>query len=225
MIRASLPPDIAPKLLAGLDEQTVGLILGAAQLRQTPANQTITTTGEKATQLFLITGGRIRYYRPTKSGDEVLLCLLVPGDVFGLGSLLKCPTPYVGSAETISECELFVWADTCIRQLAQAHPQLAENSLRVVLHYLKAYVEKHVGLVTKPAAHRLADVLLDLAERVGQVASTGVEVDVTNEQLSNLAHISPFTTSHLLTGWRRKGVVSKQRYKVFLHAPEALVFE
>jgi CRP-like cAMP-binding protein len=225
MMQATLPTNVVPKLLAGLEENSVGLILGAAQRRQTSANATIVTTGDKATELFLISQGRIRYYKPTRSGDEVLLGLLLPGDVFGLGTLLKHPPPYLGSAETLSECELFVWGDTSIRKFARAYPQLVENSLRVVLHYLKAYVEKQVGILTKSAEHRLADVLLALAERSGQVTPSGVEVDATNEQLSSLAHISPFTTSHLLTGWRRKGVVSKRSRKVFLHAPEALVLE
>lgn len=223
MTRVSLSPNLAAKFLADLDGQTVRLVLGAAHLRQAAAKQTIMTAGEKATELFLINRGRVKYYRPTKSGDEVLLGWLVPGDVFGLGTLLKAPPPYIGSAETLSESEVFVWGAVGIRRLAQAHPQLAENSLRVVLSYLKAYSERHIRAVTETAEQRLAEVLLDLAARVGEVTSIGVEVDATNEELGGLAQISPFTTSHLISRWRRKGLVTKRRHKVCLHTPEALV--
>jgi CRP-like cAMP-binding protein len=60
---------------------------------------------------------------------------------------------------------------------------------------------------------------------VGRVHPDGVEIDVTNEQLSSLADISHFTASRLLNGWARDGAVSKERGRVVIRTPEALVME
>jgi CRP/FNR family transcriptional regulator, nitrogen oxide reductase regulator len=208
--------------LAGLDEQAVNEVLGSATTKQMPSNKALFASGDPAAHLFLLRQGRVRYFKPTKSGEEILLTWVTCGDVFGLGTLLKHPPGYMGSAETISDCELFVWDHLTARKMATLHPQLAENSLRIVLRYLKQYTERHVGIVTKTAEQRLAQVVLDLAERTGKTTSTGVQIDATNEQLSSLADISPFTASRVLNGWGQKGFVSKKRQRVFVHTPEAL---
>jgi len=216
---------LEPWFLANLDSPSSDAVLAAAQRRQVPAKQTLLTLGHPASQLFMLRQGRARYFRLTKSGEEVVLHLLAPGDVFGLGSLLGHPTAYLASAETLSECELLVWDHAIIRGLAEQYPQLAENALRIVLHYLNSYVSRHVALVSGSAEQRLARTLLDLGNRTGRVHSYGVEIDANNEQLSGLADISRFTASRLLRRWARAGVVSKGRGRVVIREPEGLTID
>jgi CRP/FNR family transcriptional regulator, nitrogen oxide reductase regulator len=221
----ALPADVKSRFLAGLEPAAVAAVLAGAKIRQIAAKQIILSGGEPAAHLFLLRKGRARYYMLTKTGDEVLLQWLLPGDVFGLGTLLKHPPNYIGSAEALSRCELLTWEHATVRKLASIYPQLAENALRIVLHYLKGYADRHVGLITKNSGQRLAGTLLNLGHRTGKVLPHGVEIEATNEQLSALSDISLFTTSRLLSGWEREGTVSKTRGRVLVHSPEALVVE
>jgi CRP-like cAMP-binding protein len=218
-------PALKTNFLADLDQRAVDKILSAAARQQSPARQQLLSAGQPATHLFMLRSGRVRYYKITKSGDEIVLHMLGNGDVFGLGTLLKQPTSYMGSAEALSECDLLVWEHMSIRTQAAAHPQLAENALRIVLQYLRSYVDRHIGLVSTNAQHRLAITLLDLGHRTGRFLPHGVEIEATNEQLGSLADISRFTTSRLLKGWERSGAISKMREKVVIHTPEALATE
>jgi CRP/FNR family transcriptional regulator, nitrogen oxide reductase regulator len=221
----TLPTTVTSKFLAGLDPKAIANILAAAKVREIAAKHIIFSAGEPASHLFLLRKGRARYYMVTNAGDEILLQWLLPGDVCGLGTLLTHPPNYMGTAAAISACELLVWEHKSMRKLAKTYPQLAENALRIVLHYLKAYANRHVGLITKTSEERLAGTLLNLGHRTGRVHPHGIEIEATNEQLSALADISPFTTSRLLSGWERKGTVSKTRGRVLVHTPEALVAE
>jgi len=178
--------------------------------------------GKPARHLFMIKSGRVRYYKTTRSGDEITLHVLAVGDVFGLGTLLTHPTFYLASAEALADCDILVWERSRIRTLATAHPQLAENALRIVMHYLQGYMERHASLLRNKPDQRLAVTLLDLGHRTGHVLPHGIEIDTTNEHLGGLADISPFTTSKILSGWSRKGVISKTRKKVLIRVPEAL---
>jgi CRP/FNR family transcriptional regulator, nitrogen oxide reductase regulator len=216
---------VPSQIFAGISEDAIAEILAAAHPRKVAARQMIFTAGEKATHLFVQRTGRGRYFRLTRTGDEVLLQLLAPGDTFGIGAMLKNPYPYIGSAEATSDVEVLVWEHASIRNFATLYPQLADNALRIVLHYLKRYVNRHVGLVTKTAEQRLAGTLLTLGDRTGRALTSGIQVDVTNEQLGALADISSFTTSRLLSEWERQGAVSKLRGKVLIHSPEALVMD
>jgi CRP-like cAMP-binding protein len=218
-------PALAIRFFGGMLQEEVDKVLAAASLKQVAAKRMIVTAGEQSSRLFVLRTGRGRYFRLTKAGDEVLLHLLGPGDIFGIGTMLRNPCSYVGSAETTSDSEVFVWEHAVIRKFAALYPKLSDNALRIALHYLKRYVDRHVGLATKPAEQRLAETLLSLGHRTGRIMSAGVQVDVTNSQLGALADISLFTTSRLLSGWERKGAVSKLRGKVLIHSPESLIVD
>jgi CRP/FNR family transcriptional regulator, nitrogen oxide reductase regulator len=223
--QTALSTAIASEFLAGLEPAARERVLASAQMRSASAKSAILTGGQPAAHLFLLLAGRVRYYKVTKAGEEVLVHWLVPGDVFGLGTLLKHPPNYIGSGEALSDCDLLVWTHADIRKLGSTYPQLAENGLRITLHYLNGYADRHVGLVTRNAEDRLASALLNLAHRTGRVRPDGVEIEATNEQLGAHADISLFTTSKLLNDWERKGAVSKRRGRVLVRAPELLLAE
>src|SRR5262249_41484339 len=165
-------------------------VLMAARPRKFDPKQIILRGGEVASRLFLLTSGQVRYFKPTFQGEEVLIGLLAPGDVFGLGTLLARPWKYLASAEAVSTCEVLVWEHKSIRGLARTYPQLAENALRIVLEYLHSYVDRHVGLSTRNAEQRLASLLIDLGQRSPSTSPQGVEINATNEQLSALSDMT-----------------------------------
>jgi len=216
-------PTVKSKFLADLDQTALKRVLDAAQVRRIEPKKTITVGGERPDHLFLLQAGRAKFYNLTESGSEVLLLWKVPGDVIGLVSLLANPPAYMASAKTVSACQFLVWDHDTIRRLAKTYPQLTENGLRLALHYLNTYMNRHVGVVTKSAGLRLAEALLNLATEAGEVQPSGVEIDITNEQLSSLSDMSPFTASRLLSRWQRDGKLSKQRGRVTLLAPESLM--
>src|SRR5262249_23516256 len=147
------------------------------------------------------------------------------GDTFGIGALLAAPVTYVGTAQAVDDCELLVWSQERIRTLAATYALLAENALRIVLYYLAAYADRVVGLTTETAEQRMAHTLLQLSNRAGQVRSDGVELAMTNEDLSGLANISAFTASRQLKKWERQGVIQKRRGKINIVSPEGLVID
>jgi CRP-like cAMP-binding protein len=223
--RSALAAVRASNFLADLEQPAMHAILAAAQTRRISAKHNITTKGDRATHLFLVQSGRARFYRLTKQGGLVLLASLVPGDVIGLVAMLKSPFPYMETAEATSDCELLVWEHSVLRRLVSRYPLLGENGLRIALGYLRIYVERHIGLVSKTAEERLAETLFRLGDQSGKVHPDGIEIRATNEELGRIADISTFTASRVLSNWVRAGTVSKGRGSVLLHAPEALMID
>ena len=122
---------------------------------------------------------------------------------------LKNPPPYMATAEAISDCEVLAWNHSVIRKLVSLHPMLGENALHIALGYLRTHMARHVGLVTKTAEERLAETLFRLSDQCGQFHPDGIEIRATNDELSALADISPFTTSRVLRNWRFQGTLRK----------------
>lgn len=214
---------LSSRLLMGLEHHAALAIIAAAQIQRISAKNTITTEGCRATRLFLIRTGQARFCHLTKQGALIVLDRLAPGDVIGLVATLKNPPPYMATAEAISDCEVLAWNHSVIRKLVSLHPMLGENALHIALGYLRTHMARHVGLVTKTAEERLAETLFRLSDQCGQFHPDGIEIRATNDELSALSDISPFTTSRVLRNWRFQGTLTKRRGWILLHAPEGLM--
>lgn len=213
----------APSLFSDLSSESREHILTSGQYRKVPPNEVLIRAGEKATLLFLIHSGTAKYYRITRQGQELLLRWLVPGDVFGLGTMLKHPPDYMGSAQTLEECEVYCWDNPELRKLLKLYPHIGENALRIALDYLSGYAERHSSLLSRTAEQRVARCLLNLGHRAGHHYPGGAEVDITNEQLGSLSDVGLFTVSRILNRWERSGAIGKLRGRVFIKIPEKLI--
>jgi CRP-like cAMP-binding protein len=173
--------------------------------------------------MFLLKVGRTRSYIVAEDGSEIVLLWATPGEVLGLVSLLASPPNYMANTTTVIACDCLVWHRDTIRKLAIEHPQIMENGFRLALYHLATYMKRHVNFVTKSAASRLANQLIQLATSAGEVGTSGINVDITNEQLSSLSDVGYFTTSRILSKWEHDGMLSKKRGRVTLLAPESLM--
>jgi CRP/FNR family transcriptional regulator, nitrogen oxide reductase regulator len=223
--RSALAVASSSGFFQGLEQPAMQAILAAAQTRRVSSKHNITSGGHKATHLFFVQSGRARYYHLTKQGELILLAWVGPGEVIGLVTLQKGPSTYMAAAEATADCELLVWEHAVIRKLVSRYPLLGENGFHIAVDYLRAYMRRHLGLITKTAEERLADTLLGLADKSGEVHPDGIEIRITNDELGALADVSPFTASRALTKWVRAGTLSKGRGRILLHAPEALMID
>ena len=217
--------DVQDQLLAGISpDARRDIVAESRRLTLRPA-QVLFRIGEPAAQLFVLRKGRVKFARLAGTGREIVMGILAPGDVFGLGTILTQHINYIGTAESLESGEVLVWTRETIQALADVHPQLSENVLHVALGYVAMFAERHERLVSVTAEQRLARALTRLGVRTGTRTRSGVEVRITNEQLASLADVSPFTASRLLKGWERDGVITKGRGAVHIICPEKLLLD
>ena len=214
---------VRSKFLAGLSDAAVQQLLDTARLRHIAPNKNVIVQGKHPDLMFLLKTGRMRSYIVAEDGSEIALLWATPGEVLGLVSLLPSPPNYMANTTTVTACDCLVWDRDTIRTLATEHPQIMENGFRLALYHLAAYMKRHVNFVSKSAASRIANQLIHLATSTGEVGSSGIYVDITNEQLSSLSDVRRFTARRILSQWEHDGVLSKQHGRITLLAPESLM--
>jgi CRP/FNR family transcriptional regulator, nitrogen oxide reductase regulator len=212
-----------PRFFEGLGTADIRTILAAGTQQRFSANSVIHNQGYLAGHLFLLLTGRVRRFFLTEDGQKVALLRVPPGDIFGEATVLATPAEYLVSSEAIIHSNTLVWSRNTIRGFCERYPRLVENALLISFDYLAAYRGIHASLICNSAPQRLAQVLANLAEGIGQKVPGGVELDIRNEELAHEANISPFTASRLLNAWQREGILVKRRGKVFLRAPGRLL--
>jgi len=214
---------VVPHLFSGFSPSDIAGIMAAGVVRRIAAGQIIVQANDPGTHLFLIQTGVVDYYRLSSEGQQVLITQLLPGDHFGLVTMLKKPVGYMGTAETTGETLLYVWEHTWIRNFVAKHSLLMENAFRIALEYVRLYSERHLALVSDDAQDRLRQAISQLEVRAGHPHARGLEVEITNERLASLADIGYYTTSRLLNKWKRIGAIEKGRGKVVVLSPEKML--
>jgi CRP/FNR family transcriptional regulator len=167
--------------------------------------------------------GRVQLSRASRSGHDVLVSVLVPGDVFGLVCLLTRRATYMGTAEAMEAGEAMVWDRATVQRLARPNPQLTANALTIALAMVAQFAARHEALIDSSAPERLARALPDLGVQSGTRSPDGIDVRIKNEQLAALADVSAFTASRQLQQWEREGAVKKRRGAIRIVDPDGLL--
>jgi CRP-like cAMP-binding protein len=198
--------------------------LAVARHRRFSASCVVLHQDDPAEQFFLLTSGYGRHFVMTEKGRKVLLHWLTAGQVFGGAAILAFPFRYLSSTEILSEGCAVVWDRVSIRQFVTRCPQLLDNALSIAATETVSWaIATLVSLSSDDARGRIAHFLASIACGIGSVASNGIELQISNEDLAAGANVTPFTASRILSDWQRAGILRKSRGKVLLRNPALLL--
>jgi CRP/FNR family transcriptional regulator, nitrogen oxide reductase regulator len=116
-----------------------------------------------------------------------------------------------------------VWERDRLRILAARFPKLVENSLAVTYDGFVRLLCVHMSLSSRGAAHRLRQTIVDLCYGIGRAVPRGMEIEITNEELASMAHVTLFTASRYLSEWQRRGTIEKKRGSILVRSPQRLL--
>lgn len=213
---AALPPGFRSTFFDRLAPREFKTALRAARQERVLPRQILQREGDRAGRFWLLVTGRVAVYRLADDGDKVFLRWGVPGDTFGLATILGFPERYIVTVETVQEGSLLVWDLASSRTLALRCPNLKKALNAVVANYLEGLINVLATYAFQPAEKRLAHVLVESARQLGQKGHAGIELDLTNEQLAVAARMTVFTATRKLRKWRSLGFLTKRRGKIVL---------
>ena len=214
---------LRPKLFEGLSPGEITAIVGAARERRFAADQVLQQEGETASHLSLLVMGHAAFYKTTPQGGKLFIRWISPGDAFGLAALLQVQQPFVITIQAFGEGSLLVWDRASAQALTLQIPRLIKNTYTIVGEFATLLADALAHCLSQTAQQRLARVLLESARDIGRNRKGGIEVDLTNEHLAQMADVSMFTASRQLSQWQSEGIVVKSRCKILLRTLEPLV--
>jgi len=219
-----LPGAVAgAQLFRGLDPEAVAEIVAAAVERRLAAGRALFLQGDPVEALYLVASGRLKMAKVTEAGDEVVVRVLGPGEIAAGVALLDRRTLPV-TATALTDCAVLVWPRERALELAAAHPLLRANAVATIADRMQESLERISELSTETAGQRVARALLRLTRQHGRPVAEGVLIDqpLGRQQLADLAGTSMYTTSRLLAGWARDGVLAVGRQRVVVRSLPAL---
>jgi len=206
------------KLFAGLSWKEMRHLQRITKMEAYPKGEMLYIPGDSSDVVYLLKKGRVKISRVHEDGREVLLTILEPGEVFGEVEALSSDhrETLVQALEKTLVCEI---QRKDFDHYLHSYPQVGGRIIKLMGARLRTFESRIGDLVFKSASARLASVLLNLANSMGEEDRRGTRLQarLTHQNLANLIGTSRETVSTLMSQFSQCGLLTQEhRYIVIL---------
>jgi CRP-like cAMP-binding protein len=196
-------------LFSELADTEIDQIRALARVQRYPARQTVVAQGDESGDLFLVIDGRLRASSCNANGDEVVLSIMGPGDVFGEMALLD-GAPRSATVSTLDACQLMVIEAGSFHALLRHMPTLASSLMKVMARRIRDLTDRTQDVALLDVESHLAKVLLALANRFGDHSRSGqtaITLKLSQQELASMVGATRELVNKRLRAWAQRGIV------------------
>ena len=211
-------------LFASMDEKELDNILVGASSRLLGRNEVVFKQGDSAKSFYILLHGRLKVSQVTVDGQQIIVRIINPGDLFGIAKALKRDS-YPGTAKTVTESLIVSWPTILWDQLMEQHPVLAANAMHALGSRLQEAHTRIREMATEEVERRVAHTVLRLVRQSGKRVEHGVRIDfpVTRKDIAEMAGTTLHTVSRILSAWESAELVRGGRKKLLVRQPHQLL--
>ncbi len=199
----------ASGLWDALTSGEVGLVEVHCHERSYIKGETIFFPGEAPTALFIVRKGLVKLSTTDEGGEETVLRIFAPGDVFGEIFIGLNKRPF--SASALTDCAVTSIPRETFETLLVTIPQLGINFIALLSRRL-AEADARIGEFSHTlASERLERVLLNLSRVHGIETRRGRQIDIhlTHQLLADIIGASRETVSRHLKRLEHQGALKR----------------
>ena len=162
--------------------------------------------GDPADRLWVVSAGQVKIVKHTSDGQENLLEVITPGEMFGGAALLLPRHP--ASAFAMTATDTLSIDRELYRQLIRRHPDIALRIIDLLGERLQTAMKMR-ALAAERVDVRLANILLKLCDKAGAPVEQGTRINLpmTRQDLADMAGTTIETAIRVMSRLRKEGLV------------------
>jgi len=162
--------------------------------------------GDPADRLWVIAAGQVKIVKHTSDGQENLLEVITPGEMFGGAGLLLAMHPATAVAMTPTTA-LSIERDPYL-QLIRQYPDIALRIIYLLGERLQASMKMR-ALAVERVDVRLANILLKLCDKAGAPSDEGTRINLplSRQDLADMAGTTIETAIRVMSRFRKEDLV------------------
>lgn len=210
-------------LFCRLDEAELAQVMRHALATDAPRGSRIFAQGDVADRFYLLLRGWLKVSQVTPDGQQILVRIVNPGDLFGFARALNRPD-YPGTARAVVDSLVIGWPMADWPLVVEASPTVAASAMRTLGQRLDEAHTRLRELSTEEVERRIAHTVLRLADRAGRAEQGGIRVDfpISRQDVAQLSGTTLHTASRVLSGWESRGWVASGRQRLTVTDRRAL---
>lgn len=204
-------------LFQKMSDQELDSLLTRATVRRVPQNEAVFEQGAQADFFFLLLHGRLKVTQVTKDGQQIIVRVVNPGDLFGFARALQ-RSDYPGTATAATESLVLAWPTELWNVFVEKNPHLAVNAMHTIGQRLDEAHTRIREMSTEEVERRVAHTVLRLAEQAGKPDGGGIRIDfpISRQDIAEMTGTTLHTVSRILSAWEGQGLVQGGRQKLTL---------
>jgi CRP-like cAMP-binding protein len=162
--------------------------------------------GDPADRLWVISTGQVKIVKYTSDGQENLLEVITPGEMFGGAGLLLAAHPATAVAMTATVA-LSLEREPYLQFIRQ-YPDVALRIIHLLGERLHMAMKMRT-LAIERVDVRLANIVLKLCDKVGEPAAAGLRINMSlsRQDLADMAGTTIETAIRVMSRFRQEGLV------------------
>ena len=187
------------------------------------AREIIFLKGSPGAAMMVVLRGRVRIAATGADGREITLNIIEEGEVFGEIALLD-GKERTADAVAATDCELMVIERRTFLPFVQSRPDIPMRLLAVMCGRLRRTTQQVEDLSFLGLPHRLAKLLVHLADTQGRRTNEGVRITVrlSQRELGNMVGTSRESINKQLNQWQKEGLIGMEDGAIVLRDADAL---
>jgi len=212
-------------LFRGLTPAQLARLNELLRRKTLPAGATFITAEQPGEAVYVIINGAVKVYLDDADGEDVILAILVAGEVVGEMSLLDCDCRSA-NAVTLEETTVFWMDHASFRECLQAMPALQQNLLPLLCRRLRLANARIRSLALEDVEARVATQLLTFAELYGRAMAGGellIPFRLTQNDLASLVGATRERVNRVIASYKQRRYISvDEQRRITVRNPEAL---
>lgn len=195
----------AASLFQRMPDAAVERLLASASVMAVPRFGTLFFQDELADRFFLLLAGSVKLFRLTSEGEEAVVALVTPGQVFAEADMFASAR-YPLSAEAVEATRVLVFTAEEFFACMRADPEVAFRVVETLSQRIRGFVQQIEHLHVRSTPQRVASFLLTLCPEAGKDVSFELPFD--KSLIARRLGMQPETFSRALAKLRTVGVVT-----------------
>jgi CRP/FNR family transcriptional regulator len=166
--------------------------------------------------LYVVTSGRVKVFKVSPQGRELVLNVLGPGDAFNEVAVLD-GGPNPASAATMTPSTLLILAREPLLELIGRHPPLAQSVIEHLASRTRHLVSRVEDLSFRTVSGRLARLLLEESDSTSRLPRSW-----THEEIASRLGTAREVISRTLGRMESLGILRRERHQLIILDPDAL---
>ncbi|MBS3776316.1 MAG: Crp/Fnr family transcriptional regulator [Bacteroidales bacterium] len=177
-------------------------------------NEIIYKEGDKPTGLIFLAKGKVKIYKEGIGGREQIVRMARPNGFIGFRALFARQN-YLGTAESIEECEIWTIEKKTLFDIIMNNGKFALNIIGFLASELGFSNTRTVTLTQKHIRGRLAESLIFLKDTYGyEEDQATLKVYLSREDLANLSNMTTSNAIRTLSAFAQEEVIALDGRKI-----------
>lgn len=187
-------------------------IAAVARVREFNRRDTLFSEGDPSTFLYSVLSGRVKVFKMTPRGADVILEIFGHGDSVATVAVYES-RPYPASAVAIEPTTCLLVPRQAFLSLLECHPSLVRGLLVGLTNRLVELTDRLAELSGGHIEARLARLFLKLVDDIGQPRADGVFIPMllSRQELADTIGTTVETSIRMMSRWRKEEIVRTEK--------------